>query len=451
MEAFRKVLKSKTLKEMFENIPYGFIDTVVIVILSLFILYPFTNFLYLQNIVFMPFISQHKVIIFSNPIAIFLIATYLYKKKLDGVNFDIKGFFKKHPYIPLFLVFGVLIFISVAVNGFKSESLFGTNERLEGLFVFLGYISIFILTFMLNNKKFVRVFLLSFVFVLSGLSIIYILNFALPQTFLTYNARNISYGHPNHLSYVLAMVAPLSVYMAIMSSRRIEKVMLYIAHILLCVSMLINDSLGGFLALICADIFFVLVFSLCKGKFRLISLLPIGIFIVTTIICCLLSSQINENISRNIRQLFDDSAVVSKNEDIEESDNHSSGVLRLILWDSTIDFIAEKPIFGYGGDTMEAELFEAAQGACDRTHNEFLQYAFFFGIPAALVYIVAVFMVYLKGFFRRKHLSDTNIASICAVAGYLVSAMFGNTVYKTAPFFFILLALSVYKNNKTSD
>ena len=89
--------------------------------------------------------------------------------------------------------------------------------------------------------------------------------------------------------------------------------MLYIAHILLCVSMLINDSLGGFLALICADIFFVLVFSLCKGKFRLISLLPIGIFIVTTIICCLLSSQINENISRNIRQLFDDSAVVSKN------------------------------------------------------------------------------------------------------------------------------------------
>ena len=93
MEAFRKVLKSKTLKEMFENIPYGFIDTVVIVILSLFILYPFTNFLYLQNIVFMPFISQHKVIIFSTPIAIFLIATYLYKKKLDGVNFDIKGFF----------------------------------------------------------------------------------------------------------------------------------------------------------------------------------------------------------------------------------------------------------------------------------------------------------------------------------------------------------------------
>ena len=48
-------------------------------------------------------------------------------------------------------------------------------------------------------------------------------------------------------------------------------------------------------------------------------------------------------------------------------------------------------------DTMDEELFEAAQGACDRTHNEFLQYAFFFGIPAALVYIVAVFMVYLKG------------------------------------------------------
>lgn len=446
MNEFKRFLKSKSLREAVSTIPYGFIDFAVFIVLILFSLYPLTTFAYMQNIVFMPFISQLSLIHFSSLICVILAAVYIIKLKLDNKRIDIKQIAKEHPYIPLFLIMGILIFISVAANGFARESVFGTAEREEGLFVFLGYIALFILSSMIANEKLIYRFLTVLIVIFSLLNFIYIIDFAIGNGFLTYNARNMGYPHPNHQSYVLSLITPLSAFLALTSQKTSIKILHFVSFILSGIATLINDTLGGLVAVICSLIFFILVYSLCKNKFQLKSILPIVLFIAVIVVCCICSSQIKDNVFSNFSQLIDDSTEFVSGDEFEDEDNHSTGVLRLILWEETLNFVSQKPILGYGGDTMQAELFEAADGACNRTHNEFLQYAFFFGIPAALVYIAAVFTVYLRGLFKRKELSAINICSLCAVAGYLVSAMFGNTVFRTAPLFFIMLGLSVFKN-----
>ena len=80
-----------------------------------------------------------------------------------------------------------------------------------------------------------------------------------------------------------------------------------------------------------------------------------------------------------------------------------------------------------------------------RPHNEYLQYALFYGIPAALLYITGCFSVFLQDLRLEDRLDAMTFACLGAAFSYLVSAFFGNTIYCTAPFLFLFLGMGLVR------
>ena len=111
-----------------------------------------------------------------------------------------------------------------------------------------------------------------------------------------------------------------------------------------------------------------------------------------------------------------------------------------------VDIIKEHPIFGYGIEgqkRMAEELGIVGQYEIGTsTHNDFLQYAVFFGIPAALVYICGVFSVFLNGLKNRLHLDNYALAGFVGAFAYLVSSAVGVSMHYTTPYMFILLGIA---------
>jgi O-antigen ligase len=134
---------------------------------------------------------------------------------------------------------------------------------------------------------------------------------------------------------------------------------------------------------------------------------------------------------------------------------NAAGTGRGSLWRLTIESIARRPVFGWGTEGIADYLKANSLDGNNRPHNEYLQYAAFYGIPAALVYITALCSIYRKAFKQLAELPAINICALLAGAGYLFSACFGNTMFYTAPFLFIMLGLGCYdplpdKNEQTA-
>ena len=76
-----------------------------------------------------------------------------------------------------------------------------------------------------------------------------------------------------------------------------------------------------------------------------------------------------------------------------------------------------------------------------RAHNEYLQYATFYGIPAGICYIAGCFSVYLHGLKHRKELDLYTVTCLVTAFSYLASAFVGNTKMLTTGLFFCILGL----------
>lgn len=113
-------------------------------------------------------------------------------------------------------------------------------------------------------------------------------------------------------------------------------------------------------------------------------------------------------------------------------------------------FLREKPVLGYGPDNLEEE-YAKVNIKETRPHNEYLQYAVCLGVPALLLYLGALLNIFIRNFKQRKLLSEGNIIALVASFGYLASAFFGNTMYYTTPYFFIILAIAAQLKNSSAD
>jgi len=78
----------------------------------------------------------------------------------------------------------------------------------------------------------------------------------------------------------------------------------------------------------------------------------------------------------------------------------------------------------------------------DRPDNEFIQYAVFLGIPGLAFYLLALISMFIKQWLQMKKLDVTTIVSAGCVVAYLVSSMFGNSMFYTTPYLFMFLALA---------
>lgn len=126
---------------------------------------------------------------------------------------------------------------------------------------------------------------------------------------------------------------------------------------------------------------------------------------------------------------------------VETSKADSAGTGRWGLWKNTLKYISERPVIGWGIEGIAERLELDSGGLNNRPHNEFLQYAAFFGIPAAVLYICGLAGVFIHSWKKRFEIGKYSVACLSVAFTYIFSSLFGNTMFYTAPFLFIFLGL----------
>lgn len=124
----------------------------------------------------------------------------------------------------------------------------------------------------------------------------------------------------------------------------------------------------------------------------------------------------------------------------------------LYLWRKTTQPIAERPMFGWGLETLSrvfpykheelAVLFGPTPANIDKAHNDLLQMAVSIGIPGALAYMAFWFLVLWSGvrLLRRVTGEDRLLASafVAGLAAYLIQVQFSFSTVAVAPLVWLL-------------
>lgn len=451
MNSIKKFMKSKTPAEAIDNISFNAFNIAAFVLMLLFICMPVCKLVYDITLVDIFPVPWSKYNLYVLAIGLIFLILYVIKilrmKKYRSVG----EIFSRNRAFALFGIFIILMIISTAVNGFTHLGLFSTPYRREGLFGYMSYFVYFSLAYISCNRKLIRAFFCIFTGSASVLAIFPMTDFFSKFDRFSIGGTTYLFYQHNHYGYYLLM-SMITTAMLFITEKKLPLKILFIIEFAIAVfGLLINDTFGCQIAAIVALIFIVLVYSLHKCKFKLITLIPIAVYVLTMLFSCMISDGIKKSVINNYYQLINDTDALKNGLDEAE---RSTGVARIILWENTLDYISEKPFLGFAAEGTGDRL-HAATNDNDRCHCEYLQYAVNYGIPAAIIYIAGIMTVYLRGLIRRKQLSEFNLIGLCVGFAYLVSAVVGNSMFYTAPFLFIMLGFgySMYSpdNENPSD
>ena len=251
------------------------------------------------------------------------------------------------------------------------------------------------------------------------------------------------FTNPNYYGYFLSVVIGLCAGLFVAEERPRWRVFYAFALALNSVALGFNGTRGAWLGGLFACLFLALACRVRDGRFHRRSLIALGLFLVAlsvTVYCV--------NLPRAVRIVQDTQAIV---QDPFAPRSLNAGSLRWVLWLKCLDIIRANPLFGIGFEGLYVRALDEYAGNT-RPHNEFMQYALFYGIPAGVLYIAGCAGVYLRAVRRRARLDNLTLAALTAAFGYLISSFFGVSVYTTAPFLFIMLGLGyVHADAKTID
>lgn len=240
------------------------------------------------------------------------------------------------------------------------------------------------------------------------------------------------FANSNHYGYYLAVHILLASGLYTLSKRSWVRCASLAALIYNTAVLSYNNTFGAWLACLAAFVFQIVVLRVVDARHSKRSWIALGAFLIMT----LLMSIWTNNVFSSITQfLFDIKRVLT---DPKNADR--AGASRWIIWKVTVKKIGERPLFGFGNEGIDNVLREAT--CCSRPHNEILQYAAFFGIPAALMYVSGVMHVFIAAWRHRAKLQSGTLICLFAAFAYFVSALFGNTMHYTAPFYFLFLGMA---------
>ena len=338
--------------------------------------------------------------------------------------------------IPIFIL--VLYMLWTFISSFNAENKHiafnGTEYRKEGYFTYLAYAGIFGLAFCINSEKLKKILLYLFL-IIALLSTIFA-QFAehgyFNHFFWSVDAKTASFFQFNHYGYYLLIANAIACSLFITEKNKFFKILNLIIYSYLLYYLIFNDTFGCYLALI-LDLIIFLIFCIIK-KYKKISII---ILISTFILISVFSIHFNNYVATNITVFKDDiQTIISV--DSPESQILDTGTHRMGLWINGIKFFIKKPILGYGPEQLENKYTEVGISQ-DRPHNLLIQLATTSGFPGLILYISSILIILLRSFkiFNIKNLLHT-VCMFSSIA-YLISSMFGNSMYYTSPYFFLLL------------
>lgn len=347
--------------------------------------------------------------------------------------------------ILIFILFMIWSLFSCRQAALKKQAFNGNLYRKEGYFMYINYAGYFLCAFLLENKKLRKILLNTFIIT----SIFLMTVNRISLNIFTNNEIQDSVFHQfNHYGYYLMMSLICSLGLFITEKNKTLKMFYLLAYILIGYAMIYNNTFGCYLA-ICIFLILYAIYALIKKTDRKLIFIAIIIF---TILSCVTVRKGKNLAYENLKQFaFDIKAVITKimNLDVEDEEIdknfEDAGTYRMELWVYGIKFISKKPIIGYGPDNLRQQyLIRGIEQ--DRPHNLLIYLAAATGIPGMIIYITAVGIIVIKGIIRLFKKDKKGVIYLSIVITYLISSMFGNSMYYTSPYFFIFLGSLMHYN-----
>lgn len=244
--------------------------------------------------------------------------------------------------------------------------------------------------------------------------------------------------HFNHAGYYINMgiVCAMGLYMHTMKGEK-GRIWYAFSIALQVFGILVNSTLGAFLGT-CGALIMVLVFFVRRySKWSLHMLTPVIIVIALVIASYFgyIPNSKGEDMRVNFQLLFSNSQSVAT-----EGDVATIGHGRGNYWIQSLKMIPGSPIFGYGPDHLD-EVYSKLM-AINRPDNEFIQHAVFMGIPALLMYLSALILLFVHQFKKMKQLDRTILVAAGCMIAYLISAQFGVSAFYTTPYLYMFFGMA---------
>ena len=330
--------------------------------------------------------------------------------------------------------------ISTLLSDDLLRSFKGSEVRFEGLQTYFFYAAVYICALIVINSKRKTWIPVMFSVVGNFVSLAVILQDAgytfWSEIFVSELAA--MFFHFNHTGYYLTMAIVCSMGMYLFSEKRVWRIWYLISMVVQVFAILVNSTLASFIASWCALIMLLIFFVRYYGKFvpRMIVPVLVVVFLCAASYHGLVPTSSGEDMKYNIRLLMGDAQKITSGTDEISDVGHG----RMKLWIQGLKMIPKRPVFGYGPEMLDEELAEAMW--VDRPDNELIQYGIFLGIPGLAFYLIALIWLFINQWKKLKQLDIITIVAAGCVIGYLVSSLFGNSMFYTTPYLYMFLSFA---------
>lgn len=359
----------------------------------------------------------------------FVYGIYRIVKEIDLKKVSLKD---KIPFI-LLIIFLIFAILSTLNSSNFMLSLMGSDYRKDGLYSYIAYIGVGLTSMFIMKAKEKNVIYKLFVIV--GMILTIFTRFGLNDfLFPIQNSYNGIFFQFNHFSYFLILCLVCNTCLFITSKGK-EAIIYMISYMFMLELLILNDTFGGYVAILLTTIFVIAYYIIVKKiKFK-----PIILLIIFTLLSFNVSNRdgviVLKNFNINLGQLQSvDLSNIDKKEEIEKVKH--LGTDRGRLWATCFRIIPKKPILGYGIENVENE-FRKDGSDNDKPHNLILGLMVFIGIPGALALLTCFGLVVLRNIGKIKEIDDVTFIALAGTICYLMSSMFGNSMFYTQPYFSI--------------
>ena len=330
----------------------------------------------------------------------------------------------------VFLLFALSIALVTIIRGPNEYDLTGHPYMYESVYSYISYpLVYFFCGMLLFREKHRRLLLYALLFTSLPINILALWDqWVLKLALFNGGGMCAVFHNSNHYGYYLAITIITGALLFVFEKTLWLKIFSAACAFIATMAMIINNTLGAYLAVLFVLVLFAVYSFFISKQNRLMSVILILAYLVITVIMSFKYATILPSVIK----LQSDVNMIAA--DPLESDRAGSGRWR--LWKGTVQHMDESPWLGFG---VEGLLNTHHIGT---PHNEFLQYAEFFGIQTSALYIIACAIILLRVFKNSKKLDKTTMICFFVCIGYLASSFFGVAIYYTTPFIYIFLGLA---------
>ncbi len=445
--ARKKLHEIPDIKTFFHVLPQPLLEKIAFYLLCVLVLSPlirllisplfinpttmsFTpNTLYLGNL-------WHTLLLQIGYLSLIVGLLYVIKLRVTKTPFNFKTQLPFMALIAFMLWSMVAVFFSTNIG----LSISGTSYRKEGLITFGAYLGFISGASLIKERAHLIRLAWIFIGAASVLAVLAVLDFTILNQAFTLRQRTSVFHNANHYGYYLLMVilVTTTLFIHVKQLKSYQSFTLMLIFALNLLVLLINTSVGPFLGVLvgltCLTIGMRILIQGTLKHLLIIWALFLGVSLSHNIF--------TNHIAQEAKGLSQDVQSVITGD--EHAPRAGSGRWR--LWTLSLTYGIDAPLTGQGPDNL-GSLYAGDGARNDRPHNEFLQHFASLGIIGFVLYTVTLLSYGVTFVLNLKKTTLLDTAFLAIISGYVVSSLFGNTMYYTTPFYLVLLSLGIIHLN----